>query len=189
MASLRAVRLRPAVTCGTANGGADGFMLMPAMLYKATRERRSLISVTTKATGLPIMIYNNPPAMRTTHAADVLHLGTKKFVALKESSGDTRRLTDLHNTRGSLRALHRRGQSPNAPSSASTVGWPEVHAFPGEPVLWELTGRLMGKGSCHLPLATPLLHSTSARSLCNTSNWPCRNAVSAESAPASPADR
>jgi 4-hydroxy-tetrahydrodipicolinate synthase len=42
--------------------GADGFMLMPAMVYKATDPRETLAHFRTvaRATGLPIMIYNNP---------------------------------------------------------------------------------------------------------------------------------
>src|SRR5678815_4973112 len=42
--------------------GADGFMLMPAMVYKTPDPQETLAHFRTvaKATGLPIMIYNNP---------------------------------------------------------------------------------------------------------------------------------
>jgi len=41
--------------------GADGFMLMPAMLYKGDpRETLTHFRAAAKATGRPIMIYNNP---------------------------------------------------------------------------------------------------------------------------------
>lgn len=88
--------------------GVDGFMLMPAMLYKGDpRETMTHFRETAAATGLPIMLYNNPisyanditPAMFA-ELADV-----KNFVALKESAGDTRRITDLHNRVGGRYAL------------------------------------------------------------------------------------
>jgi 1-pyrroline-4-hydroxy-2-carboxylate deaminase len=41
--------------------GLDGFMLMPAMLYKGDeRENLTHFRTAARATGLPIMIYNNP---------------------------------------------------------------------------------------------------------------------------------
>src|SRR5215475_12102191 len=41
--------------------GADGLMLMPAMLYRGDpQETLAHFFTTAKATGLPIMIYNNP---------------------------------------------------------------------------------------------------------------------------------
>ncbi len=88
--------------------GATGFMLMPAMIYKGDpRETATHFRTVAKATGLPIMIYNNPisyanditPA-RFAELADV-----KNFVALKESSGDVRRITDLRNTVGDRYAI------------------------------------------------------------------------------------
>ena len=83
--------------------GADGFMLMPAMIYKGdARETLTHFKTVAKATGLPIMIYNNP----ISYANDITPTmfaelaSVKNFVALKESSGNTRRITDLHNTVG-----------------------------------------------------------------------------------------
>lgn len=88
--------------------GADGLMLMPAMLYKGDpRETVTHFRVVAKATGLPIMIYNNP----ISYANDVTPqmfaelADVKNFVALKESSGDTRRITDLRNTVGERYAI------------------------------------------------------------------------------------
>src|SRR6187401_3391326 len=41
--------------------GANGFMLMPAMLYKGDqRETLTHFRTAARATGLPIMLYNNP---------------------------------------------------------------------------------------------------------------------------------
>ena len=44
------------------SAGADGFMLMPAMIYKSpdTHETVAHFRSVAKSTGLPIMIYNNP---------------------------------------------------------------------------------------------------------------------------------
>jgi dihydrodipicolinate synthase/N-acetylneuraminate lyase len=88
--------------------GVDGFMAMPAMLYKGDpRETMTHFRKVASATGLPIMLYNNPisyandltPAMFA-ELADV-----RNFVALKESSGDVRRITDLRNTVGDRYAI------------------------------------------------------------------------------------
>ena len=88
--------------------GADGVMLLPAMLYKgAPDETMTFFRTVAKGTGLPIMIYNNPisyandmtPEMFTRVADE------KKFVALKESSGDPRRITELRNAVGDRYAL------------------------------------------------------------------------------------
>jgi 4-hydroxy-tetrahydrodipicolinate synthase len=89
--------------------GADGFMLMPAMTYKTPDSTETLAHFRTvaKATGLPIMIYNNPISYGNdiTPALFAQLARVKNFVALKESSGDTRRITDLRNTVGDRYAI------------------------------------------------------------------------------------
>ncbi len=81
--------------------GAQGLMLLPAMVYKSdARETMAHFRTVAAATGLPIIVYNNPvgygvdinPEMFA-QLADVPNL-----VAIKESSADTRRITDLINT-------------------------------------------------------------------------------------------
>jgi 1-pyrroline-4-hydroxy-2-carboxylate deaminase len=88
--------------------GADGFMLMPPMLYKGDpRETMTHFRATAKATGLPIMLYNNPISYAndiTPEMFDELS-DVKNFVALKESTGNTRRITDLHNLVGARFAI------------------------------------------------------------------------------------
>ena len=88
--------------------GAAGVMLLPPMSYKGDpRETVAFFRAVATGSGLPIMIYNNPisyanditPAM----FADLADL--PEFVALKESSGDPRRITELHNTVGGRYAL------------------------------------------------------------------------------------
>src|SRR5215831_1661783 len=78
--------------------GVDGFMLMPAMLYRGdSRETIAHFRATAKATGLPIMIYNNPVSYANDITPEMFQqlADVENFVALKESSGNTRRITDL----------------------------------------------------------------------------------------------
>lgn len=88
--------------------GASGVMLLPPMSYKGDpRETVAFFRAVAAGSGLPIMIYNNPisyanditPAMFAELADE------PKFVALKESSGDPRRITELHNAIGDRYAL------------------------------------------------------------------------------------
>ena len=80
--------------------GVDGFMLMPAMVYKGdTRETIAHFRSVAAVTGLPIMIYNNPVAYANDITPEMFAelADVENFVALKESSGNTRRIPDLHN--------------------------------------------------------------------------------------------
>lgn len=88
--------------------GADGFMLMPPMLYKGDpRETMEHFRKTAAATGLPIMLYNNPISYANDITPEMFAqlADVKNFVALKESTGNTRRITDLHNLVGDRYAL------------------------------------------------------------------------------------
>ena len=83
--------------------GADGLMVMPPMIYSAQpREIVIWFRTIAAASDLPIMLYNNPPAYRNditpSMAADLDDIDT--IVAIKESSGDTRRFVDLANRLG-----------------------------------------------------------------------------------------
>lgn len=84
--------------------GLDGFMLMPAMIYKTPDPRETLahFRAVARATGLPIMIYNNPISYTVDVTVEMFAqlTGVKNIVAIKESSEDTRRLTDLRNAYG-----------------------------------------------------------------------------------------
>jgi len=80
--------------------GVDGFMLMPAMLYRGDPDEiLAHFRTTAQATGLPIMIYNNPISYANDITPELFAqlAEVKNFVALKESSGNTRRITDLRN--------------------------------------------------------------------------------------------
>jgi 4-hydroxy-tetrahydrodipicolinate synthase len=78
--------------------GADGFMVMPAMVYKAeSREAMNHFRRVASATGLPWMLYNNPIGYHVditpTQLAELADI--PNLVAIKESSANTRRITEL----------------------------------------------------------------------------------------------
>lgn len=89
--------------------GLDGYMLMPAMVYRPADARETLEHFRTvaAATGLPIMVYNNPISYGNDITPEMFAelAEVKNFVALKESSGDTRRITDLRNAVGDRYAI------------------------------------------------------------------------------------
>ncbi|AGY91225.1 hypothetical protein SPICUR_01005 [Spiribacter curvatus] len=80
--------------------GADGIMILPAMVYKADRrEIVEHISSVAAACQLPAMIYNNPASYGIDiDPATLVELSaTPNIVAVKESSEDPRRINDLIN--------------------------------------------------------------------------------------------
>jgi 4-hydroxy-tetrahydrodipicolinate synthase len=83
--------------------GADGLMLLPAMVYvPAEEELVAHFRAVSEATGLPIMLYNNPPAYRVSVSVAAMNrlADRPNIVCLKESAPDTRRFTDLYNALG-----------------------------------------------------------------------------------------
>jgi 4-hydroxy-tetrahydrodipicolinate synthase len=88
--------------------GGGGLMVMPAMLYKGDeQETLTHFRAVARASGLPIMIYNNPISYANDVTPEMLArlADEKNFVALKESSGDARRITDLRNSVGDRYAI------------------------------------------------------------------------------------
>lgn len=78
--------------------GVDGYMLLPPMRYPSdNRETLSYLEEVAAASDLPIMLYNNPVAYGTDLSAeDFAKLAANpKFVAIKESSANTRRIPDI----------------------------------------------------------------------------------------------
>lgn len=78
--------------------GADGFMVMPAMVYKAEpREAMAYFRAVAAATRLPWMLYNNPVAypvdITPAHFRELSDISN--LVAIKESSANPRRITEL----------------------------------------------------------------------------------------------
>jgi len=81
----------------------DGAMVMPALVYSAKpHETAAHFRGVSKATDLPIMVYNNPPIYRTDVTPSILAdlADCETIVAFKDSSGDTRRFTDVRNRLG-----------------------------------------------------------------------------------------
>jgi 4-hydroxy-tetrahydrodipicolinate synthase len=83
--------------------GVQGFMVMPSVLYAAdAREAKDNLRTIAAAAQLPIMVYNNPVSYKVDltpqdfkELADCEHI-----VAIKESTDNIRRITDLRNTVG-----------------------------------------------------------------------------------------
>lgn len=85
------------------DSGADGLMVLPAMVYVPTEaELVAHFRAVAQATALPIMLYNNPPAYRVSIGVEALKQlsDCENIVCLKESALDTRRFTDLFNALG-----------------------------------------------------------------------------------------
>lgn len=83
--------------------GADALMVLPAMVYVPTREELlAHFRAVAAASGLPIMLYNNPLAYRVSLSLDDLGdlAEEKTIVAIKESAIDSRRVTDIINAIG-----------------------------------------------------------------------------------------
>jgi 1-pyrroline-4-hydroxy-2-carboxylate deaminase len=88
--------------------GADGLMLLPAMVYRAdARETLAHYRAVAAATSLPIICYNNPLAYHVDITPEMFAelADVKNFVGIKESSGDVRRITDIINKVGDRYAL------------------------------------------------------------------------------------
>jgi 4-hydroxy-tetrahydrodipicolinate synthase len=80
--------------------GAAGLMVLPAMVYVPTAaELEFHFRTVAAATGLPIMLYNNPPSYRVNIDISTLRglAEVPNIVCIKESAPDSRRFTDLIN--------------------------------------------------------------------------------------------
>jgi len=83
--------------------GLDGVMVMPALVYSSKpQETAAHFRSVAKATDLPVMVYNNPPIYKNDVTPEILASlsDCDTIVYFKESSGDTRRFTDLRNMVG-----------------------------------------------------------------------------------------
>lgn len=83
--------------------GVDGMMVLPAMIYKADgREALAHFRAVAHSSRLPIMIYNNPVAYHVdvTPEQFVELADEPTIVAIKESSDNVRRITDIVNLCG-----------------------------------------------------------------------------------------
>lgn len=125
--------------------GADGAMVLPAMVYKADRaETLAHFRTVATSTDLPILIYNNPVGYTVDITPSMLAelADLPNLQAIKESSADTSRITDIFNAVGDRYAVFA-GVDTLALESAmlGAVGWIAGIglAFPKENQrLWEL---------------------------------------------------
>jgi 1-pyrroline-4-hydroxy-2-carboxylate deaminase len=102
----------PAASIGyatdAAGAGADSLMLLPPLGYEGDeREIEGFYRTVAEATALPIMAYNNPTASGTDMLpALVARLGDiEGVVAVKECSGDARRIAEILNAAEDLEVL------------------------------------------------------------------------------------
>jgi dihydrodipicolinate synthase/N-acetylneuraminate lyase len=151
MAAIAAGRTSEAVDLArhAAKAGARGLLVLPPYVYRGDRsETQAHFATVFRATELPCMLYNNPPAYGTDVAPEqVLELAEQHptLVGVKESSGDVRRITALRHLLGDritvavglddaiLEGLH-----------AGATGWVAglANAFPDESVaLFHARGR------------------------------------------------
>jgi 4-hydroxy-tetrahydrodipicolinate synthase len=146
--------------------GIDGLMVLPPMVYKSTpRETVAHFRAVARASDLPIMVYNNPPAYGVDITPEMFaELASEPTIgAIKESSDDPRRLTDIVNATGNRYTLFCGVDDLILESlMLGCVGWVSglVNAFPEESVrLYDLA--VAGRYKEALPLYRwfmPLLH-------------------------------
>ncbi|HYB10739.1 MAG TPA: dihydrodipicolinate synthase family protein [Alphaproteobacteria bacterium] len=146
--------------------GVDGLMVLPAMVYKSdSRETLAHFRTVARASRLPIMIYNNPISYGVDVTPEMFaELASEKtIVALKESSDNVRRVSDIVNACGDRYILFCGVDDLIVESMMlGVVGWVAglVNAFPDESVrLFELAAA--GRYKEALPLYRwfmPILH-------------------------------
>jgi len=122
--------------------GAKGLMVLPPYVYSSDwREMKAYVSAIIAATPLSCMLYNNPPAYKTDFLPEqIAELAAEhpNLHAVKESSGDVRRVTAIRAVCGSrLDVLVGMDDAIVEGIYAGAVGWIAglVNAFPAESVV------------------------------------------------------
>lgn len=130
-----------ALARGAADAGCAGLMVLPPYVYSTDwREMRAHASEVIQATPLPCMLYNNPPAYRTDFLPEqIVDLARQhaNLRAVKESSGDVRRITAIKALLGDrLAILVGLDDAIVEGVAAGATGWIAglVNAFPRESV-------------------------------------------------------
>ncbi len=129
--------------------GVDGLMVLPPLVYRGDwRETRAHLSAVFQATPLSAMLYNNPVAYGTDVLPEqIIELREQhqNFHAVKESSGEIRRITSLKHLAGdSLEIFVGMDDVLVESVAAGATGWIAglVNAFPEESVrLFQLAQR------------------------------------------------
>lgn len=121
-----------------AKAGADGIMLMPALVYSSKPfETAAHFRTVAAATDLPMMVYNNPPIYKNDVTPDILIslADCDNIVCFKDSSGNTNRFIDVRNEVGERFILFAGLDDVLVASVAvGAVGWVSgmSNAFPKE---------------------------------------------------------
>lgn len=142
LATRQAVALAEAME----RAGARGFMVLPPYVHKGPlREAVAHVGAVLRATPLPCLLYNNPPAYGVDFTPPcIADLAAQhgNLVAVKESSGDARRVTAIRALLGDrLAVLVGMDDMVVEGVAAGASGWVAglVNAFPAESVrLFEL---------------------------------------------------
>jgi 4-hydroxy-tetrahydrodipicolinate synthase len=123
-----------------AKAGASGLMIVPSPIYHTNAEETEANLRTIAAAGdLPVMIYSNRVAYRVDVTVDIMErlADDPRFVAVKESSDDIRRSTEIINRLGTRYDLFTGVDNLAFEALAvGAVGWVAglVVAFPAETV-------------------------------------------------------
>lgn len=123
-----------------AKAGASGLMVVPSPIYHTNADETvAAMSAVAAAADLPVMIYSNRVAYRVDVTLDIMErLGAdERFVAIKESSDDIRRTTEIINTFGDRFDLFTGVDNLAFEAlSVGAIGWVAglVTAFPRETV-------------------------------------------------------
>jgi dihydrodipicolinate synthase/N-acetylneuraminate lyase len=123
-----------------AKAGADGLMIVPSLVYHTDRtETVATLRAVAEAGDLPVMIYSNRVAYRVDVTPEIMEelAVDKRFVAVKESSDDIRRTTEIFNRLGNRYAVLTGVDNLAFEALAvGAVGWVAglVCAFPKETV-------------------------------------------------------
>jgi dihydrodipicolinate synthase/N-acetylneuraminate lyase len=127
-----------AVAKDVQKAGADGIMLMPALVYSSKPfETAAHFRTVAAATDLPMMVYNNPPIYKNDVTPDILIslADCDNIVCFKDSSGNTNRFIDVRNEVGDRFVLFAGLDDVLVESVAvGAVGWVSgmSNAFPKE---------------------------------------------------------
>ena len=129
-----------AIAKAAAKAGANGLMIVPSPIYHTNPEETvATLSAMAKAGGLPVMIYSNRVAYRVDVTIEIMEklASDDLFVAIKESSDDIRRSTEIINRFGDRYDLFTGVDNLAFEAlSVGAIGWVAglVTAFPRETV-------------------------------------------------------
>jgi 4-hydroxy-tetrahydrodipicolinate synthase len=144
----------------------DGLMVLPGMVYKSDpRETIAHFRAVAAAVDLPIMCYNNPVSYGVDITPEMFAemADEPRFVAIKESSENCRRITDIKNRCGDRYTLFCGVDDLVLESLVlGAEGWVSglVNAFPAENrLLWDLVAAGRYEDAVEVyRWYTPLLH-------------------------------